>query len=168
MIATDSGTITTIQGFGFSFWKPGLFQQGRREERKQKKDADLTNVYALVWDGVGTRGNNKAKQSCCWGLASRRDGTGSGGWGGTYLGHRCRTGGMARSPPTAPMRQPSLGISTERERVHACMGSGTSPRSRERREYMRLSSAMRRAICSDGIERRGEVAVGESEEMAMD
>jgi len=33
---------------------------------------------------------------------------------------------------------------------------------------MRLSSAMRRAICSDGIERRGEVAVGESEEMAMD
>ena len=33
---------------------------------------------------------------------------------------------------------------------------------------MRLSSAMRRAICSDGIEHRGEVAVGESEEMAMD
>ena len=33
---------------------------------------------------------------------------------------------------------------------------------------MRLSSAMRRAICSDGIEHRGEVPVGESEEMAMD
>jgi len=61
MIATDQGTITTIQGFGFSFWKPGLFQQGRREERKQKKDADLTNVYALVWDGVGTRGDNREK-----------------------------------------------------------------------------------------------------------
>ena len=32
------------------------------------------------------------------------------------------TDGMARSPPTAPMRQPSLGISTEREGAHACMG----------------------------------------------
>jgi hypothetical protein len=38
---------------------------GRREERKEKKDADLTNVYALVWEGVGTRGKNRAKPSCC-------------------------------------------------------------------------------------------------------
>ena len=68
MIATDPGTITTTQGFGFSFWKPGLFQQGRREERKQKKDADLTTVYVLVWESVGSRGKNRAKPSCCYGL----------------------------------------------------------------------------------------------------
>ena len=42
--------------------------QGRREERKQKKDADLTTVYVLVWEGVGSRGKNRAKPSCCYGL----------------------------------------------------------------------------------------------------
>jgi len=29
--ATDLGTITMIQGFGFSFRKPGLFQEGSGE-----------------------------------------------------------------------------------------------------------------------------------------
>ena len=42
--------------------------QGRREERKQKKDADLTTVYVLVWESVGSRGKNRAKPSCCYGL----------------------------------------------------------------------------------------------------
>ena len=120
MIATDPGTITTTQGFGFSFWKPGLFQQGRREERKQKKDADLTNVYALVWDGVGTRGNNKAKQSCCWGLASRRDGTGSGGWGGTHLGDRRRTGARAGRRRWDGTTSTNFSDEMEREGAHAC------------------------------------------------
>jgi hypothetical protein len=32
---------------------------GRREERKHKKDKELTNLDVLVWEGGGTRGRRQ-------------------------------------------------------------------------------------------------------------
>ena len=111
--------------------------QGRREERKQKKDADLTTVYVLVWESVGSRGKNRAKPSCCYGLGfearlnkqwreGRATGRGSGDRRRTTVARPERgsvdADGIARCPPTAPMEQPSLGIRTEREGAHASKG----------------------------------------------
>ena len=47
MIATDLETITTIQGFGFSFRKPGSFQvysdEFSRKERPTIEEYDITH-----------------------------------------------------------------------------------------------------------------------------
>ena len=47
MIATDPGIITVIQGFGFSFRKPGLFQvysdEFSRKERPTIEEYDITH-----------------------------------------------------------------------------------------------------------------------------
>ena len=111
--------------------------QGRREERKQKKDADLTTVYVLVWESVGSRGKNRAKPSCCYGLGfearlnmqwreGRASGRGSGDRRRTAVAQPGRgpvdADGIARRPSTAPMKQPSLGIRIEREGAHASTG----------------------------------------------
>ena len=132
--------------------------QGRREERKQKKDADLTTVYVLVWEGAGSRGKNRAKPSCCYGLGfearlnrqwreGRASGRGSGDRHRTAVARPGRgsvdADGIARRPPAAPMEQPSLGIRTEREGAHASTGGSPAERQpRHQRERARASIIM--------------------------
>jgi len=59
VIATDHGTITTIQGVGLSVRQPGLFQQARQKGSGMRAGQGLETPRAMgIWSfPAGCHGN---------------------------------------------------------------------------------------------------------------